>query len=178
MFSPLLTMLFAVLYRNTEIDCILTLAITFGTISYYFIIRLFIGFVIDRLLNNQVDYRARWFQVDVAERKLYEKLKVKKKMGTYAPDCFDRKIHSWDEIAQATCQAELVHAVIMVLSFVPVFASIPFGELRVFILTSVLAACYDAMFVVMQRYNRSRIVKLIETLGNLSKKVVHIDNHS
>lgn len=40
--------------------------------------------------------------------------------------------------------------------------AITFGALAVFILTSVLAACYDAMFVVMQRYNRPRIVKLVE----------------
>ena len=50
----------------------------------------------------------------------------------------------------------------MVLSFIPIFAAIPFGALGVFITTSVLAACYDGMFVIMQRYNRPRIVRLIE----------------
>ena len=83
-------------------------------------------------------------------------------MATYDPGCFDRRIHTCDEIAQATCQTELVHEIIIILSFMPILASIPFGALFVFVITSVLAACYDAVFVIMQRYNRPRIVKLIE----------------
>ena len=73
----------------------------------------------------------------------------------------DSKIHSWDEIAQAMCQAELVHEVIIILSFLPIFAAIPFGALPVFVITSILSAGFDAMFVIMQRYNRPRIMKLI-----------------
>ena len=130
--------------------------------------RLLTGWTINRLLNNHVDYRRKWFRVSAVEQKLYQKLKVKKwkgKMATYDPGSFDRKIHSWDEIAQATCQAELVHEVIILFSFLPVFAAIPFGALPVFVITSILAAGFDAMFVVMQRYNRPRILKLVEHSG-------------
>lgn len=153
------------LYMNTGNKISLSLAITFGTISYHFIMRLFIGFFINFLLDNHVDYHRRWFQVSDVEQEFYNKIKVKKwkgKMATYAPESFDNRIHTWDEIAQATCQAELVHEVIIVFSFIPVFASIPFDALFVFVMTSVLAACYDAIFIVMQRYNRPRIVKLVE----------------
>ena len=83
-------------------------------------------------------------------------------MGTYDPDSFDPGIHTWEEIAQAICQAELVHETIIVLSFAPVLASCLFGELIVFVVTSGLAACFDAIFVIMQRYNRPRIRKLVE----------------
>jgi len=165
LFSTLITMFCAVLYMNTENDLALTLMITFGTISYHFIMRLLTGFFINLLLNNHVDYQARWFQVSAVEQKLYKKLKVKKwkgKMFTYDPNCFDSKLHSWDEIAQAMCQAELVHELIIILSFVPIFASIPFGALSVFVITSALAACFDAMFVIIQRFNRPRIIKLIK----------------
>jgi hypothetical protein len=127
--------------------------------------RLFTGWMINHCLHNRVDYRKKWFQMRSIELKIYEKLKVKKwkgKMGAYDPSCFDPKIHSWDEIAQATCQAELVHEVIIVLSFVPIFASIPFGEFWVFAITSLLAACVDAVFVMLQRYNRPRILQLLE----------------
>ena len=166
--SVLITVLFVIVYGNTESDMILTLAITFGTISYHLVMRLLTGSAINLLLNNHVDYRRRWFRVSAIEEKLYKKIKVKKwkgKMATYDPSCFDSKIHSWNEIAQAMCQAELVHEVIIVFSFLPVFAAIPFGALPVFVITSVLAACFDAMFVVMQRYNRPRIIKLIEHSG-------------
>jgi hypothetical protein len=160
-----ITIIFVASYINTRKGLCLTLAITFGTISYHFIMRLLVGSFINFLLHNHVDYQKRWFQVGAAEQKLYKKMKVKKwkgKMATYDPSCFDCSIHTWDEIAQAMCQAELVHEVIIVLSFLPLLASIPFAALPVFVMTSVLAACYDAMFVIMQRYNRPRIVKLIE----------------
>ena len=82
-------------------------------------------------------------------------------MPTYDSSFFDSKAHSWEEIAQAMCQAEIVHEVIVVLSFLPILAYIPFGALGVFIITSLLSACFDMMFVIMQRYNRPRIIKLI-----------------
>lgn len=72
--------------------------------------------------------------------------------------------------------AELVHEIIVVLSFVPILASIPFGGLVVFVITSVLAACFDAIFIAIQRYNRPRIVKLInnDELGKDDKKLKKI----
>ena len=155
----MLTIVSAVICENIAV------LITFGTISYHFVMRLFVGYVIDHLLDNHVDYRAKWFQVSDFEQRFYKKLKVKKwkgKMGTYDPDCFDSKIHSWDEIAQAMCQAEVVHEVIMLLSFVPVLAAFRFGSWIVFVITSILAACIDATFVMMQRYNRPRIIKLMK----------------
>ena len=163
--SALLTVIFVTLYGDAESGMMLTLAITFGTTTYHFAMRLIAGTVINLLLRNHMDYRKKWFQVSDFEKRLYKKIKVKNwkgKMATYDPSCFDPQIHSWDEIAQAMCQAELVHELIIVFSFLPVFAAIPFGSLTVFVITSVLAACYDAIFVVMQRYNRPRIMRLIE----------------
>ena len=161
--STLITAILVVWYGHTESGIILTSAITFGTISYHFVMRLLIGSVIDHFMNNRVDYRKSWFRVSSVEEKLYKTIRVKKwkgKMATYDPSCFDSKIHSWDEIAQAMCQAELVHELIIVFSFLPIFAAVPFGALPVFVITSVLAACLDAMFVIMQRYNRPRVIKI------------------
>ena len=164
--TTLITFVCVVFYICMESGPVLSLAISFGTTAYHFVMRLLVGVVFDRLLHNHVNYRLRWFQVSAAEQKLYKKLRVKQwkgKMATYDPGCFDSTLHSWDEIAQAMCQAELVHEVIMILSFIPLLAAIPFGDLWVFVITSVLAACYDAMFVMMQRYNRPRVMKLMET---------------
>lgn len=83
-------------------------------------------------------------------------------MPTYDTDTFDASKRSWDEIAQATCQSELVHETIVVLSFLPIASSVWLGELPVFIITSVIAAAIDMIFVIMQRYNRPRIVRLIK----------------
>lgn len=155
----------ATLYMYNGNGTVLALAITFGTTSYHLLMRLLVGVTADLLLGNRVDYRRRWFRVSAAEQKLYHFIKVKKwkgNMPTYDPESFDSRLRTWDEIAGAMCQAELVHEVIILLSFLPILASIPFGALPAFAITSVLAACYDGMFVIMQRYNRPRIVKLIE----------------
>ena len=48
-----------------------------------------------------------------------------------------------------------------VLSFLPILAGIWFGEYPVFIVTSVLSAACDMVFVIMQRYNRQRVTKLL-----------------
>ena len=60
----------------------------------------------------------------------------------------------------------MVHEGIIVLSFAPILASLAFGATWVFVLTSVLAACYDMLFVVMQRYNRPRILRVMEKEKN------------
>lgn len=163
--SALITVLCGVLYSNTQSAALFALTITFATTAYHFAMRLLVGWTIHLMLRNHVDYRAGWFQVSSFEQKIYKALGIKKWKGgipTYDPAVFDRKRHTWDEIAQATCQAELVHEVIIVLSFVPIFASISFGEFWVFAITSLLAACVDAVFVMLQRYNRPRILQLLE----------------
>jgi hypothetical protein len=70
--------------------------------------------------------------------------------------------HSWEEIVQAMCQAEIVHEVIAILSFLPLLGAIPFGAFFVFLVTSVLSALFDLSFVAMQRFNRPRIIKLMK----------------
>ena len=126
--------------------------------------RLAVGFGFNRAMNNRAELSKKWFQCGKRELALYRRLKIrrwKNRLPTYDSDQFDPAAHSWDEIAQAMCQAELVHEVIVVLSFVPVFFSGRFGALPVFVITSVLAAAFDLLFVMIQRYNRSRVVRLI-----------------
>lgn len=138
--------------------------ITFGTFFYHFAMRLLVGHGIHAIMGNKADLRKQWYQLQSFEVSLYKTLNVKKwkgRMPSYDPSAFDSKLHSWDEIAQAMCQAEIVHEVICVLSFLPLLAAIAFGAFPVFLITSVLSAAYDLSFVVIQRYNRPRIIKLI-----------------
>ncbi len=81
-------------------------------------------------------------------------------MPTYYPDTFSPKKHTWSEIAQAMCQSELVHEVNVILSFVPIIVTIWFGSFFVFLITSIGGAVFDLIFVVMQRYNRARVIKI------------------
>ena len=93
-------------------------------------------------------------------------------MPTYDRTLFDPRVHTWVEIAQAMCQAELIHETIALLSFLPIAAGIWFGAYPVFIVTSALAAGCDMLFVMMQRYNRQRIMKLLE------RESIREQNHS
>jgi len=83
-------------------------------------------------------------------------------MPAYDPELFSTQNHTWDEIVQAMCQAELVHETIVVLSFLPIMLTIWWGEFWVFLITSVFAALIDLSFVMMQRYNRPRLLRLIK----------------
>ena len=143
----------------------ISFAITFGTFFYHFAMRLLVGHLVNHRMRNTADYCKSWYQLRPSEAKLYKWLKVKKwkgNMPTYDPHVFDPKLHSWDEIAQAMCQAEIVHEIIAGLSFLPLLAAIPFGTFPVFLITSLLAALYDLCFAIMQRYNRPRILRFID----------------
>lgn len=48
------------------------------------------------------------------------------------------------------------------LSFLPIVSGIWFGAYPVFIITSVLSALFDLIFVVTQRYNRQRVLRLLQ----------------
>lgn len=152
------------LYEESGSKAILAAAITFLTTTYHFLMRLAVGFIFDRIMDNKADYTKGWYQCRTWEKKIYKRLNVKhwkRLLPTYDTSLFDPKKHSWDEIAQASCQAEIVHETIVLLSFIPIVFSIRFGAVMVFIITSVLAALFDLAFVMIQRYNRPRIIRLI-----------------
>lgn len=159
------TAILSVLYMKTYYEVFLSLAITFGTISYHVVIRLLVGLAFCIVMKNRADYKKRWYHVSGHEMAVYERLNVKKwkrRMPTYDRTLFDPRLHTWEKIAQATCQAELVHETIALLSFLPIIAGIWFGAYPVFVVTSVLAAGCDMLFVMMQRYNRQRIMTLLQ----------------
>ena len=67
----------------------------------------------------------------------------------------------WEVLVNNMCHAELVHELIVLLSFTSLLFAIPFGAVVVFFITAVLAALFDMTFVVLQRYNRPRVVNLM-----------------
>lgn len=160
-----MTIIFTLIYQCNPNTVILSIAITFSTISYHFLMRLAVGYVVNGIFHNRFNYNLKWFQEKRFEKRLYEVLKVKKwkdKMPTFAPEMLDLKVHTWEEIAGAMCQSEVVHSMIAVLCFVPVLAAFIWGTFWVLFITSVLAAGVESMFVIMQRYNRPRVIRMIE----------------
>lgn len=155
---------FWVLFKITDIDVFFTLSIVALTTFYHFFIRLIIGGGINSLFQNHMNYKRWWFQERKFEAGLYKKLQVKKwksKLPTYNPEIFDIRTHSIQEVVEATCQSEIVHEIDVLASFVPLLFSLAVGTFYVFLITSILAACYDMIFVIMQRYNRPRLLKML-----------------
>lgn len=153
-----------ILYRFFNSEIYITLAITFGTITYHLGMRLLVGLLYNIGMKNRADYTKKWYQIHSWESRLYQFLRVKKwkaKMPTYNPDIFSNRKHTWDEIAQAMCQSELVHETNILFSFVPLVASVRFGAFSVFLITSICSAVFDLMFVMIQRFNRPRVVKMV-----------------
>ena len=167
-----LTIIFTFIYQCNPNSVILSIAITFGTISYHFLMRLAVGYIINGIFHNRFNYNIKWFREKRFEKRLYEVLRVKKwkdRMPTFAPEMLDVKIHTWEEIAGAMCQSEVVHSIIVILCFVPILATLIWGTVWVFFITSVLSAGVESMFVIMQRYNRPRVIRMIEKTKNSSE---------
>lgn len=164
-FFTVSTILLFLIYNKTKNAFFLSCTITAGTFAYHFLMRLCVGWIIDHIMHNRANLNHPWYRLHKYESKLYTWLKIKKwkqRMPTYSPELFDTSNRSYAEIAQSMCQAEVVHECIMILSFLPVLAVPFFGAFWVFFLTSVAAAFYDSIFVMIQRYNRPRIIKLMQ----------------
>lgn len=154
-----LTLLFAALSENS---LCLTLAITFGTTFYHTAMRLAVG-GLGLVLFPRGGENAKWFREKSWEKALYRKLRVrqwKNRMPTYRPEFFDLRTRTLPEIVRATCISEITHEIIVPLSFAPLLVIPRFGAAPVFVITSLLAALCDSVFVIMQRYNRPRLLKL------------------
>ena len=140
------------------------IAITFGVTLYHFLMRLAVGMGVDLIMKNKANHKNAWFREKRFEAGLYRVLRVckwKKHLPTYSPDTFDTSQKTVGELVGATCQAELVHEIIMLLSLLPI-AFIPLlGGAAAMIITSVLAMAFDSLFVIIQRYNRPRLVKIM-----------------
>ena len=159
------TVLLAVLYCVCPYGGILNCAISFGTTAYHFGMRLLVGHLVLKTTGYRFDYHDRWFSPRKWETSFYRLLRVKKwKHGipTYDPKSFSLKAHTPEQVIRNMCGAEIVHEIIIIFSFIPVSFSLVFGELPVFIVTSILAAMYDSIFVIVQRCNRPRLMRILE----------------
>ncbi len=164
LFIVAVTVALGSLYKHTGRGLTLTFAIICGTVAYHFCVRLFIAELFNHFMDNRADCSKKWYQLYRWEERFYKVIRVKQwkqKMPILDPRFFDPAVRTWDEIAQAMCQAELVHETNVVVSFVPIFFATWFGALPVFLITSILGALSDLVFVFIQRYNRPRVMRMI-----------------
>ena len=82
-------------------------------------------------------------------------------MPTYDPRQFSLNENTPEQVVRNMCGAEVVHEIIMVCSFLPLLTVPLFGAFWVFFITSLLAALFDCLFVIAQRYNRPRLERIL-----------------
>ena len=161
------------IFLITKNDTIETITITIGIALYHFAMRLVVGTVVNVIMKNKANHNNIWFREKRFESKLYKTLGVrkwKKRLPTYSPETFDFKQKKFEQIVGATCQAEIVHEIIMVFSLLPIIM-IPFlGGAVAIIITSVLATLFDFLFVILQRYNRPKLIRAMERFNKTLNK--------
>jgi len=149
----------------TRNDIAETVTITIGITLYHFAMRLAVGAIVNPMMKNKANHNNAWFREKGFENKLYKRMRVrkwKKYLPTYSPDTFDTERKTVAEIVGATCQAEVVHEIIMVLSLLPIVFIPLLGGAVALIITSVFAMLFDSLFVILQRYNRPKLIRVME----------------
>lgn len=154
----LVTMLLAVIHHLLPAPWILSAAIACGTTCYHFSMRLLVGALVPPIKGT-----ARWFRPRKWEAVFYRFLGVKnwkQHLPTYDPRQFSLKENTLAQVISNMCGAEIVHEVIMLCSFLPLLTIPLFGAWPVFLITSVLSALFDSLFIMAQRYNRPRLERI------------------
>jgi hypothetical protein len=147
------------------------IAISTGTTFYHFAMRLTVGTIVPKLLPSPRHHK--WFLQQSFEPKLYKLLRVKQwkdHMPTYDPASFSLRENTLEQVINNCCVSEIVHEVIICFSFIPLLFTFLWGAFPIFLITSVLAAGIDGCFAIMQRYNRPRLVRILEKKEALGRE--------
>lgn len=153
------------LYIN---NVVLWTGITAFTIMYHLWVRIVMGNV-SKLFKKNINYTNTWFKERNFEKKLYKLLRVKKwkdKALTYNPEAFSLKEHSLEEIANTMSKSEVDHWINELISLSTLLFSYIWGQFWLFTITAIVAMLFDAQFIIIQRYNRPRVIKILERKNN------------
>lgn len=157
------------IYKN---KILLWTGITAFTIMYHFWVRIIMGNV-SKLFKKHINYKQWLFKERKFEKKLYKILRVKDWKGkalTYNPESFSLKEHSLEEIANTMAKSEVDHWINEAISLSTMLFAILWGEFWIFCLTAFAAMIFDSQFIIIQRYNRPRIVKIIDRENKIKEK--------
>lgn len=157
------TALLMMLYLRIGHSGLLSAAISFGTTCYHFSMRLLVGALVPPIKDDHP-----WFRQRKWENAFYRFLRVKnwkKHLPTYDPRQFSLEENTPQQVIANMRHAEIVHWIIVLCSFLPL-VSVPFlGSFPVFAITSLLAAMFDGLFIIAQRYNRPRMERIFKKKG-------------
>ena len=155
------TLYYCDIYKN---NVVLWTGITAFTIMHHFWVRIIMG-NFTKLFKKHINYKQWLFKERKFEKNLYKKLNVKEWKGnalTYNPETFSLKKHSLKDIANTMAKSEVDHWINEAISISTIFFSLIWGQFWIFFISAIFAMLFDSQFIIIQRYNRPRIVKLME----------------
>ena len=165
--------------HHTENTTVLYVGVVAFTIMYHFWVRIILGNV-SKLFRKHIHYDQWWFKEHKFEKPLYQLLRVKKwkdKAFTYNPGDFDLKEKSLDTIANIMAKSEVDHWINEAISVSTMFFSFAWPKLTAaFIISAIIAMIFDSQFIIIQRYNRPRILKALERKNKSQEKVEAKEN--
>jgi len=131
------------------------------TIMYHLWMRLIFG-NINKLFH--IHHKQMWFKELPFEKAVYKALRVRKwkdKALTYNPELFSLKDRSLEQIADSMAKVEVDHWTNIAISLTTLFFAIWWGQFWLFFVSAIAAIIFDAQFILIQRYNRPRVVRLM-----------------
>ena len=142
-------------------NVILWIGIVSFMILYHFGLRILMGKISDKF---KISYSHPWYKTHKFEKKLYKLLKVRKwkdKVLTFEPEKYDFKNRTLEQLATTMAKSEFDHWINELISLSSMLFAILWGCAPAFIITAVLAMLFDAQFIVVQRYNRPIVLRLM-----------------
>ena len=153
---------FTLYYTHTlRHSAVLWTGVTAFTVMYHFWGRIIMGNV-TKLFGIRHDHP--FFKPHRFEKKLYKLLRVRKwkeKVLTYDPEAFSVEKHTLEEIANTMSKAETDHWINELISLSTLLFSLMWGNLWIFASTAIFGMIFDAQFIVVQRYNRPTVQRLM-----------------
>ena len=131
-------------------------------ILYHFGLRLLFGVFSTKY---PPDYRHPWYTQRGFEKKLYKLLRVRRwkdKVLTFEPDKYDFQKRTLDQLASTMAKSELDHLFNELISVASIFFGFVWGCFPAFVISAIAAMLFDAQFIVVQRYNRPIVLKLMK----------------
>jgi hypothetical protein len=160
------TVCFYLYYTNiNHNNQVILIGIVTFTIMYHFWVRIIMGNV-SKLFKKHINYKQAFFKERKFEKGLYKILRVKDWKGkalTYNPESFSLKEHSLKEIANTMTKSEVDHWINEIISLTSILFSIIWPDLFwAFLISAIAAMIFDSQFIIIQRYNRPRVLKILE----------------
>lgn len=140
--------------------------VTFITCFYHFAYRLLINAILPKQAEK-LSFSCKWFTIKNFEISIFKLLKVKRwreKLPNLLPSVKSAADLSTDMILRETCQAEMMHELDILFSFVPFFVSLFYGSNEwIFLFSGLFTAGFDLCLVIFYRHFRTRLIKPAST---------------